>query len=95
MISEPLAEIHLEKIFSVIDKYKLNVSYFEVLFLLSLVHFSYEKVDFIVAEAGIGGEGDATNVVSPTVSVITNVALDHMVGERNVCTCACRPLLTR
>lgn len=50
---------------------------FEVHTALALNYFAQEKVDFAVIEVGLGGEIDSTNVVSPLVSVITNVGMDH------------------
>lgn len=51
---------------------------FEVSTALAFVYFYEEKVDFLVLEVGLGGAIDSTNVVMPLVSVITNVAMDHM-----------------
>lgn len=51
---------------------------FEVKTALGLMHFVEQGVDFVVLEVGLGGRLDATNIVSPLVSVITNVTLDHM-----------------
>lgn len=53
-------------------------SYFEILVAASFKYFADEKVDITVVEVGLGGEYDATNVLKPNVSVITNVGLDHM-----------------
>jgi dihydrofolate synthase/folylpolyglutamate synthase len=53
------------------------VSYFEFLTALALLHFHRRKVDVAVLEIGLGGRLDATNVVVPLVSVITNIALEH------------------
>lgn len=55
----------------------LTPSYFEILVAASFVHFAQEKVDFAVIEVGLGGRLDATNVLMPEVSVITNIGLDH------------------
>lgn len=51
---------------------------FEVHTALALLYFAEEKTDFAIVEVGLGGEIDSTNVVSPLVSVITNVGMDHM-----------------
>jgi len=51
---------------------------FEVGTAMAFLYFYREKVDFVVLEAGMGGEIDSTNVVKPAVSVITNVSMDHM-----------------
>jgi dihydrofolate synthase / folylpolyglutamate synthase len=52
-------------------------TYFEVLTILALLYFREKKVDIAVLEVGMGGRLDATNVVTPLVSVITTVGLDH------------------
>lgn len=51
---------------------------FEVSTALALLYFAREKTDYVVLEVGLGGAIDSTNVVTPLVSVITNVTLDHM-----------------
>ena len=50
---------------------------FETLTALGLSYFAHRHVDIAVVEVGLGGRWDATNVVSPLVSVVTHVALDH------------------
>ncbi|MDD4179919.1 MAG: bifunctional folylpolyglutamate synthase/dihydrofolate synthase [Candidatus Margulisbacteria bacterium] len=50
---------------------------FEVLTALSFWYFAKKKVDYAVVEVGMGGRLDATNVITPLVSVITNVELEH------------------
>ena len=56
---------------------KNNLSFFEISFALSLQYFKYKKVDFSVIEVGLGGRLDSTNIISPLVSVITNIGYDH------------------
>ncbi len=51
---------------------------FEVSTAMAFVYFLEESVDYLVLEVGLGGSIDSTNVVTPLVSVITNVAMDHM-----------------
>jgi dihydrofolate synthase / folylpolyglutamate synthase len=53
-------------------------SYFEILTAQALLHFAERKVGFAVLEVGMGGRLDATNVVDPLISVITDISLDHM-----------------
>ena len=55
----------------------IDASFFELTFALALAHFQAENCDYIVIETGLGGRLDATNVLTPKVSVITNIALDH------------------
>jgi dihydrofolate synthase/folylpolyglutamate synthase len=52
-------------------------TFFETATAMALKHFSDENVDYAVVEVGLGGRLDATNVVTPLVSVITTIALDH------------------
>ncbi len=53
------------------------VTYFEFLTALACLHFSREQVEIAVLEVGMGGRLDATNVVTPLASVISNVCKDH------------------
>jgi len=52
-------------------------TFFEVLTALAISHFARKKVDIAVLEVGMGGRFDATNAVTPLVSVITTIARDH------------------
>ena len=53
-------------------------SYFEMLTALGFLYFAEEKVQIAVLEVGMGGRLDATNIVDPLVSIITDISLDHM-----------------
>ena len=53
------------------------VTYFEYLTAAAFLYFSRKRVDVAVLEVGLGGRLDATNIVDPLVSVITNIALEH------------------
>jgi len=52
-------------------------TFFEAVTAIALQYFHEQKVDVVVWETGLGGRLDATNVVTPLVSVVTNVAFDH------------------
>jgi dihydrofolate synthase/folylpolyglutamate synthase len=52
-------------------------SFFEMMTAIAFEYFAREKVDLAVLEVGMGGRLDATNVVEPLVSVITDISLDH------------------
>jgi dihydrofolate synthase/folylpolyglutamate synthase len=52
-------------------------SFFEMLTAIAFEHFAQAKVDVAVLEVGMGGRLDATNVVEPLISVITDISLDH------------------
>ena len=53
-------------------------SYFEILTALAFLYFAENKVDVAVLEVGMGGRLDATNVVNPLLSIVTDISLDHM-----------------
>ncbi len=53
-------------------------SYFEMLTALAFLYFAERKVEIAVLEVGMGGRLDATNVVEPLLSIITDISLDHM-----------------
>ena len=52
-------------------------SYFEILTAQALLYFALKRVDIAVLEVGMGGRLDATNIVDPLLSVITDISLDH------------------
>ncbi len=52
-------------------------SFFEVLTALAFLYFAEQRVDISILEVGLGGRLDATNIVDPLISVITDIALDH------------------
>ena len=56
---------------------ELNLSFFELSFGMSLYYFFEQKVDYAVIEVGLGGRLDATNIINPLLSVITNISYDH------------------
>jgi dihydrofolate synthase/folylpolyglutamate synthase len=54
-----------------------DVTYFEFATALAFLYFSRSQVDIAVLEVGMGGRLDATNLVTPDVSIITNIAMEH------------------
>lgn len=54
-----------------------DMSFFEMTVGLAFDYFAKEKVDIAIIEVGMGGRLDATNIITPLVSVITNIGLDH------------------
>jgi dihydrofolate synthase/folylpolyglutamate synthase len=52
-------------------------TFFEIVTVLAFMHFQNQSVDYAIVEVGLGGRLDATNVVNPLLSVITNVSLEH------------------
>ncbi|MBR6899198.1 MAG: bifunctional folylpolyglutamate synthase/dihydrofolate synthase [Bacteroidales bacterium] len=55
----------------------LHLSFFEMTVGLAFDYFASQKVDIAVVEVGMGGRLDSTNVITPLLSVITNIGLDH------------------
>lgn len=56
---------------------ELKPSFFEMTVALAFDYFSREEIDIAVVEVGMGGRLDSTNIVSPELSIITNIGLDH------------------
>ena len=56
---------------------KRNPTFFEFTTAMALFEFAAQKVDWAVIETGMGGRLDATNIVNPTLSIITNISLEH------------------
>ena len=54
-----------------------DMSFFEMSVGLAFDYFAKEKVDIAIIEVGLGGRLDATNIITPLVSVITNIGIDH------------------
>lgn len=52
-------------------------TFFEAVTVMALLHFAEQKCDLVIWETGLGGRLDATNIVTPLASVITNIGLDH------------------
>lgn len=57
---------------------ELHPSFFEMTVGLAFDYFASEKVDIAVIEVGLGGRLDSTNVITPELSIITNISFDHM-----------------
>ena len=76
---QPIAE---EEVAEFIEQNKdfldeIQPSFFETMTALSFAYFVREQVDIAVVEVGLGGRLDSTNVITPILSVITNIGLDH------------------
>lgn len=63
---------HKEKLLS------LQASLFEVTTAMAFDYFAQQNVDIAIVEVGLGGRLDSTNIITPLVSVITNIGFDHM-----------------
>ena len=77
-ISEKDITVLIKKIKPVVDEMIHNdntPTFFEIVTAMAFQFFSDSSVDFAVVEVGLGGRFDATNIVTPLVSVITNISL--------------------
>ena len=54
-----------------------SLSFFEMTVGMAFDYFSKQKVDIVIVEVGLGGRLDSTNIITPEVSVITNIGIDH------------------
>ena len=71
-----------QKVVNFVDKHQskmvdLNLSFFEMTAALAFDYFAQSDVEIAVIETGLGGRLDATNIILPVVSVITNIGLEH------------------
>ncbi len=76
-------EVTEDFVIAFIEKYKdfleqQGLSFFEMTVGMAFAYFASEDVDIAVIEVGLGGRLDSTNIITPEVSVITNIGYDHM-----------------
>ena len=76
------AEVSKEFVVDFVDRIKATIeiiqpSFFEITVAMAFDYFAKEKVDVAVIEVGLGGRLDSTNVITPLVSLITNISWDH------------------
>jgi dihydrofolate synthase/folylpolyglutamate synthase len=76
MIPQQVVADFVEKTKDITDR--IEPSFFELTFAMALDYFANEKVDIAIIETGLGGRLDSTNVITPLLSVITNIGYDHM-----------------
>lgn len=76
---DPISENEMDDIFGQLKNAGLSgkLTDFELLTCVAFLYFSQQKVDFVLLEAGMGGREDSTNVITPIVSIITSIALEH------------------
>jgi dihydrofolate synthase / folylpolyglutamate synthase len=75
MISQEAVIDFVANIEPVIEE--IDPSFFEVTVAMAFAYFAAQKVDIAIIETGLGGRLDSTNVISPVLSVITNISYDH------------------
>ncbi len=76
MVTEQFVTDFTERIKSQIEK--IEPSFFEITVAMAFEYFTQQEVDIAVVEVGLGGRLDSTNVITPELSVITNIGWDHM-----------------
>lgn len=60
------------------EKFKsVNASFFEITTAMAFAYFKEKRVDYAVIETGMGGRLDSTNIITPLLSVVTNISYDH------------------
>ena len=75
----PIGENEVIKFVNKIRKHSFDFepSFFEVTFALALSHFNTNDCDICIIETGLGGRLDATNIITPLISAITTISLEH------------------
>ncbi|HMT96240.1 MAG TPA: folylpolyglutamate synthase/dihydrofolate synthase family protein [Ferruginibacter sp.] len=58
--------------------HSIEPSFFELTVAMAFEYFAQEQVDIAVIETGLGGRLDSTNIITPVLSIITNIGFDHM-----------------
>jgi dihydrofolate synthase/folylpolyglutamate synthase len=78
MISMQKVVDYSDEVFDVVDKEKLDVTFFEIVTLIALLHYRDNAVDYAVMECGLGGRRDATNILERvSCAAITSIGNDH------------------
>jgi dihydrofolate synthase/folylpolyglutamate synthase len=76
VIDEDFVVSFTQKKISLIEA--IGPSFFEITVVMAFEYFASKQVDVAVIETGLGGRLDSTNVITPVLSVITNIGMDHM-----------------
>ena len=74
---ENISETEFAEIINLLNKFEIPATEFEILTAAAFAYFAKSEVDIAVIEVGLGGTWDSTNIITPKISVITNIALDH------------------
>lgn len=75
MIREDFIVSFVEKMRTITEE--IQPSFFELTVVMALQYFAEENVDIAIIETGLGGRLDSTNVITPEISIITNIGYDH------------------
>ncbi|MFB6265889.1 MAG: folylpolyglutamate synthase/dihydrofolate synthase family protein, partial [Candidatus Nanohaloarchaea archaeon] len=74
---ERISREEVVSIYNSISSLDVELSFFETVTLIAFEYFSRQGADFAVIETGMGGESDATNILRPELSIVTNVSREH------------------
>ena len=77
-ISDGDVELYYEKVNMALELSDIKLTYFEITTAMMFLYMKDKNIDYLVLETGLGGRTDATNTVTPVISLITNVSFDHM-----------------
>lgn len=79
--NQPVSDNHLSNLINQVRKAaataRVTPTYFEFTTAIAFLYLARQKVDIAIIEVGMGGDLDATNVITPILSIITNISLDH------------------
>ena len=64
---------------------EVKPSFFEISTLMAFEYFKFKNIDIAIIEVGLGGRLDSTNIISPLLSLVTNVGYDHQNVLGNTC----------
>jgi len=78
-INDSLLYKYLKKINDIATQdHTISPTYFDILTAVAFTYFNDQAVDIAVIETGLGGRFDSTNVITPEISIITDISLDHI-----------------
>ena len=74
---KPISDRAMIRLVTKLKRHHKRQTFFEFFTALAIQHFAEQKVDAVVLEVGLGGRLDATNIVTPLISVISSISLEH------------------
>jgi dihydrofolate synthase/folylpolyglutamate synthase len=77
-MSEETVLTILPSLFATCEKHDVPATFFELTSTLAFIAFKQANCDAIVLEVGLGGRLDSTNIITPTLCIITSIQLDHV-----------------
>ncbi len=77
-ISRHTLEVYLDQLKSLLDTSEISPTWFDAITWAALCYFRDMNADIAIIETGLGGRLDSTNVITPAVTIITQVSMDHM-----------------